>query len=154
MQRLGLNPWNVTVGSVLGFVLFLAGAQLNAWLPRERPYERGELTYWRDGTVQFFRLDTLTVNQYCGHVTFDRVFVDGSTNATFRVKALTAPFDPEPIVPVNLKPGRYDNLVWAYEVQKGRHGTFRLWVSPNECQDGFSETYSLFNAPFDWRDAP
>lgn len=155
MQRLGLNPWNLSVGGVLGLLLFLAGAQVSSWIPQRPPFEASNLRYWKteDGKQQIFEID-LTAHERCGHVLLDRVFVNVTNGQTFRRKAIQAPFNPEPVVPVLIEPGFYENLRWVYGTEPDAAGSFRLWVSPNECQSGYDKTFSLFNAPFDWRAKP
>jgi hypothetical protein len=154
MRHLGLNPWNLTVGALIGAALFVAGVQIRSWFPPIPPVEATALKYWlsADGKTQYFQAD-LTVREVCHHVVFDRVFVS-LQGVPFRRHAVEAPFDPQPVVPVVLKPGVYPALRWAYRTEPDVTGTFRLWVSPNECESGYNQTFSLFNAPFDWRETP
>lgn len=154
MHRLGLNAWNVGLGAAIGIMLFVAGAYVRSLFPPLPPMEATSVRYWMsdDRTTQFFQID-LTVRETCQHLVFDRVFIS-MEGTPFRRQALEAPFNPEPVVPVDLKPGVYPALRWAYRTEPDVAGTFRLWVSPNGCDSGYNQTFSLFNAPFNWRGTP
>ena len=114
------------------------------------PIEAHNIRSFLLGTRQQFVAD-LTVREKCSHVLFDRSFLDVTLETVVRKRALRAPFDPEPVVPVQLEAGVYKDLTWEYEAEPGLYGTFRLWTSPSGCPSGFNQTYSLFNAPYDWR---
>ena len=115
-----------------------------------QPIEAANVRSYLLGTMQKFVVD-LTVREVCGHVLFDRSFLDITRETVFRKRALRAPFDPEPVVAVQLPVGVYKDLTWEYAAEPGLHGTFRIWASPSECPSGFNQTYSLFNAAYDWR---